>query len=137
MEELIETLLVLARESDKQLSYNEVCLNDVCKEEMERAALLLEGKPITTRFESRNELWVVASDKVLSVMIGNLLRNAYSYTDEGSVVIKIEGSELIIEDSGVGMPDDELQKVFKPFQRGKNRKRGGVRCWTDDCQDAL
>ena len=125
MEELIEALLILARESDNALSFEPVCINDVCQEEIERTQNLLPEKPVSVSYQYRNQLYVLASDKVLSILIGNLIRNAFSYTDEGSVTVKVDGDELTIEDSGIGMPEKELEQVFKPFQRGNNKQRGG------------
>ncbi|MEX2354151.1 MAG: HAMP domain-containing sensor histidine kinase [Gammaproteobacteria bacterium] len=125
MEELIETLLLLARESDQALSADSVSINDIVTEEIERAENLLEDKHVTINFQPRNQLVVVASDKVVSVMIGNIIRNAFSYTDEGEVRITVKGTELVIEDSGIGIPDNEVPDLFRPFQRGKHKQRGG------------
>ncbi|MGB1799480.1 MAG: sensor histidine kinase [Gammaproteobacteria bacterium] len=125
MEELIEALLILARESDNALSFEPVCINDVCQEEIERTQNVLSEKPINVSYQYRNQLYVTTSDKVLSILIGNLIRNAFSYTDEGSVTVKVDGDELTIEDSGIGMPEKELEQVFKPFQRGNHKQRGG------------
>lgn len=125
MEELIQALLLLARESDSGLSLEPVCVNDVVQEEMERAEDLLSGKPVAASLQAEEKLIVEASDKVLSVLIGNLIRNAYSYTDDGSVVIQITGQQLTIKDSGIGMPGEDVDKMFKPFQRGQARQRGG------------
>ncbi|MFT5426307.1 MAG: signal transduction histidine kinase [Gammaproteobacteria bacterium] len=125
MEELIEALLILARESNNKLSFEPVCINDVVTEEIDRTNNLLKDKPVQVTFEGKEQLFVIGSDKVLSVMIGNLIRNAFSYTDEGDVVIRIEGVDLIIEDSGIGIPEQDVKKMFKPFQRGETKLRGG------------
>ncbi len=125
MEELIETLLLLARESEKMLSSDLVSINDIVSEEIDRAGSLLEGKRVKISYIAHNHLNVIASDKVLSVMIGNIIRNAFSYTDEGEVKIVINGTSLIIEDSGIGIPDTQMDSLFRPFQRGKHKQRGG------------
>ncbi len=125
MEELIEALLILARESENKLSFEPVCINDVVTEEIDRTSNLLKDKPVKVTFEGKEKLFVTGSDKVLSVMIGNLVRNAFSYTDTGDVVIKLDGFNLIIEDSGIGMQEQDVEKMFKPFQRGETRLRGG------------
>ena len=125
MEELIEALLILARESDSALSFESVCINDVVSEEVERTSSLLLNKPVNVSVVENNKLYVTGSDKVLSVMIGNLIRNAFSYTDEGSVTIIISAKDLIIEDSGIGIAKEDVEKMFKPFQRGNNKQRGG------------
>lgn len=125
MEELIEALLILARESENNLSFEPVCINDVIAEEIERNRIILEDKPVKISFEEKLKLFITSSDKVLSVLIGNLIRNAFSYTDKGEVNIKVDRTELIIEDSGIGMQEQDVEKMFKPFQRGENKLRGG------------
>lgn len=125
MEELIEALLILARESDKTLSMEPVMVNEILAEEIERASILFKDKNIVVERTEKVNLYVDTSDKVLSVLIGNLIRNAFSYTDKGKVNITIDKSALIIEDSGIGIPDSEVDEVFKPFYRGKNKQRGG------------
>ena len=125
MEELIQALLLLARESDNALSMDPVCVNDVVEEEMERSASLLVDKPVEVTFKSEQDLVIDSSDKVVSVMIGNLIRNAYSYTDEGKVEISVENNRFSISDSGIGMSQEELDKLFQPFQRGRSKQRGG------------
>ena len=125
MEELIEALLLLARESDNALSFDTVCLNDIIDEEIDRSRFVFKDKPVKVEKFEDNQLVTEASERVLSVMIGNLIRNAFSYTDEGNVTIHVHGSSIIIEDSGAGIPDEQMEKVFKPFNRGSTNQRGG------------
>ena len=125
MEELIETLLLLARDSESMLSSELVCINDIVTEEAERAETLLLDKYLKISYQTENRLNVIASDKVLSVMVGNIIRNAFSYTDEGEVKISVIGTSLIIEDSGIGIPGNQMDNLFRPFQHGKHRQRGG------------
>jgi len=62
---------------------------------------------------------------VLSVLLGNLLRNACHYTDEGSVTVTLRRGSIVITDTGIGMCPDELAKVFEPFFRGGDMRSGG------------
>ena len=125
MEELTEAFLLLARESEKGLSLEPVCVNDVVDYELERARELIGVKPVTVEKTAECRLVVQASEKALSVLVGNLMRNAFSYTDVGKVRLEVTRDSLIIEDSGVGIPDEKVQQVFEPFFRGDSRKRGG------------
>ncbi len=125
MEELTEAFLLLARESDQALSMDPVCLNDVVADELERARGLLAKKPVEVRTHEDCRVMVVASEKVLSVLVGNLIRNAFSYTDAGRVDVHIGESGLTIEDSGVGIPEEQVQQVFEPFFRSKGSRAGG------------
>jgi signal transduction histidine kinase len=125
MEELTEAFLLLAREADHKLSAEPACINEIVEYELDRARYLLDDKPVTVAFDAEYLLLTPASEKVLSVLIGNLIRNAFSYTDEGTVRIHISDRALTIEDSGVGMPSQEVEQVFKPFFRGGSKARGG------------
>jgi len=63
--------------------------------------------------------------------VSNLIGNAVSYGGDASVRLDI-GSDAVriaVEDSGPGIPDDELERVFEPFHRreaSRNRSTGGV-----------
>lgn len=128
MEELIEALLLLARETDHALSSGVVCINDIVDEEVERAQLLHRGKAIELIRQEQSRLFITGNNRVVSVLIGNIIRNAFSYTDQGQVGIRIEQKQLCVEDSGIGMANEEVKQIFKPFYRagnGRHRPRGG------------
>lgn len=125
MEELTEAFLILARESEKGLSQQPVCLNNLIEEELERAQPLLEGKTLSVRTHARCQLVTRGSDKVLAVLLGNLLRNAVIYTESGSIDIHIGNREISIEDSGVGISEQEIEQVFEAFYRGNGGAQSG------------
>ena len=125
MEELTEAFLLLARESDQVLSKDHVCVNDVIDEEISRIQLLAEEKGLAIEFKAEHKLHVNASDKVLSVLLGNLLRNAILYTDEGSVDITVTSSSVVISDSGRGISPQQVNNIFKPYYRGNNSSTPG------------
>lgn len=61
----------------------------------------------------------------LARIIENLLSNALKYTPRGKsirVIIEKIGDtvELVVEDEGVGIPEQELPLLFNPFHRGSN-----------------
>ncbi|TVQ92413.1 MAG: HAMP domain-containing protein [Bacteroidetes bacterium] len=62
---------------------------------------------------------------LLKVAFANLMDNACKFSDDKTarVQLKIDSSNLIasVEDNGVGISDDELNNVFTPFYRGKNK----------------
>jgi len=125
MEELMEALLILARESEQGLSVDKVCLNDVVTEELERARLAAGEKPVALERSDECRLVTSGSEKALSVLVGNLLRNAYSYTDAGRIRVVVRDRELVIEDSGIGIPQQQVGELFKPYFRANPARRGG------------
>jgi signal transduction histidine kinase len=125
MEELAEAFLMLARESEQGLSTEPVCINDVVEEELQRARVLIRNKPVEIHASADCQLVTSGSDKVLSVLIGNLLRNAVNYTDAGNIQVHIKKGEISIEDSGVGISRQHVGRVFQPFFRGSPARHNG------------
>jgi signal transduction histidine kinase len=75
---------------------------------------------------------VCAPDKVERVLL-NLLTNALRHTpSDGAVAVVVEPLDLevrvTVEDTGEGIPDDSLRRVFDRFWRGdpaRTREKGG------------
>lgn len=125
MEAMIEAFLILARESDTGLPQEDFIVNDAVRDEIERAQPLLEGKPVTLSLDEQATFALHAPPKVFAAMIGNLIRNACLYTEAGKVRVVIGADFVRIEDSGIGMSEDELAQAFRPYFRGNRSTRGG------------
>jgi signal transduction histidine kinase len=125
MDELTSAFLLLARESEAGLPSSALCVNDVVAEELARAQLLAEGKPIESRLVASHRLHLDSPERVLAVLVGNLLRNAFSYTDRGEVEVTIDAHGVVIRDTGVGIAPEQLAEIYRPFSRGASTRRGG------------
>jgi len=126
MEAMIEAFLILARESDTGLPEEDFVVNEAVREEIERAQPLLEGKPVEITFDEQSSFGLHAPPKVFAAMFGNLIRNACLYTEAGKVRVVIGDDYVSVEDSGIGMSDDELMQAFQPYFRGNRSTRGGT-----------
>lgn len=67
---------------------------------------------------------VYGSDNQLEIAIYNLIENAVKYSNQKPIQIEFSEVEnhlqLIIQDHGKGIPEDELKFISEPFQRGSN-----------------
>jgi len=89
-----------------------------------------QGLTVHTDIEPGGEL---VGDRMRLEQVGmNLLENALRYTKEGAITVRVRCSEhavrLEIEDTGQGIPEDDLNKVMDRFYRvdeSRNRSTGG------------
>jgi signal transduction histidine kinase len=125
MEELVQAFLLLARESDAGLDKQEVCVNQIVDEELQRARLIAGDKPIELESTADCLVHTEASNKALSILFGNLIGNAFSYTDAGRIAVHVAPGSVVIEDSGVGMEPDRVRTLLKPFHRADPNRAGG------------
>jgi len=123
MESLIETLLLLAREQVEALPLREITVNDLIAAELDNLRMIHHDKPITVNVEESGILVVLAAERVLPILIGNLLRNAFNYTLRGNITVSIRSDGFSVADSGIGMDRDQMQKVFKPFFRADEKQQ--------------
>jgi signal transduction histidine kinase len=79
----------------------------------ERAGLALEVRcaPLPVPVHVDRDMW--------ERIVLNLLSNAFKFTLEGTVSLKAERNQAVLElrDTGVGIPEDELPKLFERFHR--------------------
>ena len=66
-----------------------------------------------------------ADENLLRHTFANLLNNAVKYSPAGTLVSFFVSREdgtaiFIIQDSGMGIPETDFQRLFTPFHRGKN-----------------
>jgi signal transduction histidine kinase len=69
--------------------------------------------------------------QALKRVLSNLIENAVRYGNEARVIVEDdhEGLRIRVRDSGPGIPESELERVFEPFHRleeSRNRESGGT-----------
>ncbi len=125
MESLTEVFLMLAREDSGSMTWREVDVNRVARDQIERAEFLKGNKDIQVKLNEKGQLRVHSSETVIAVLLGNLIRNAVLYTEQGEVNINIKEDQLTIIDSGPGIPQANIDSIFEPFHRATNENASG------------
>lgn len=65
---------------------------------------------------------VRANPSLLKIAIGNILGNACKYSGEKPVDMRLRANVLEIKDHGIGIPPEELERIYQPFYRGSNTR---------------
>lgn len=140
MNELIGSLTTIARleSGPASIRRQQVDLEELVQEIARDAAFEAQARNTQVECEILDELPVTGDRTLLRSAIENVVRNATRYTAEGTAVkIRAEKTKsgnreealVQVSDSGPGVPDDELDRIFQPFYRiddARGRSTGGV-----------
>ena len=87
---------------------------------------------VAVSLEVAPEVGVVWADELkLKQVVINLLTNAVKFTEPGGVVevrARVEGdqAQVLVRDTGVGIPESEHERIFEAFQRGGRGQRSSA-----------
>ncbi|NEX19796.1 HAMP domain-containing histidine kinase [Thiorhodococcus mannitoliphagus] len=127
MREMTEALLALAREQEVRSERPLDCdVAAVAEELVQRYRNLFPDKPVELMLEIAARPRLQSDRAVLSMVLGNLLRNALAFTQEGHVRLRIESLLVAIEDTGSGLDPATGQDLFRPFVRGSDSRGAGL-----------
>lgn len=124
MRELVQTFLMLARTQREDSGMSpRLTLGQVAEDLVGLWRAPIEAKGLTLIFEPGQTADTPYNATFLTAVMGNLLRNALHYTDQGFIRLTLSPTGFVVEDSGVGIPEEKREAMFEPFVRG-NEKRG-------------
>ncbi|HZX18836.1 MAG TPA: HAMP domain-containing sensor histidine kinase [Pseudomonas sp.] len=115
----VSALLLLAR-APETLDAPRTVLNGIVEAEMERYRPLLQGKTVECRLEWHEQVAAHVRPELAGIIIGNLLRNACQHTEQGSITVRLAAGQLVVEDSGIGMPPRVRERLFERFVHDAN-----------------
>jgi two-component system sensor histidine kinase CpxA len=140
LNQLIQRLLTISRlESGADgIRKSSLSLRELVEQVAHDAEYESSGRQCRVLADGDDEFLVEADPNLLRSAIENVIRNATRYTAEGTTVeVRLErqngpnGEEMVIRvsDSGPGVPEAALAKIFEPFYRlddARNRQTGGA-----------
>jgi two-component system OmpR family sensor kinase len=120
---LLDQMLALARaQASETTSNTTVSVQQVYRHVLEDLMPLAEAKGIDIGVVSDSDTRVPVNEVDLITLVKNLVDNAIRYTPTGgrvdlSFLATKEGTTLVVEDNGPGIPEVERERVFDPFYR--------------------
>lgn len=126
MKDLVDHLLDLSKIEMGIMAYDfrEIEIGSIVRLAVELAGGSVSSKGLHLSVEVGESLPSIHGDKArVRQCLSNLLSNAIKYTDQGTIRVicqaKGKGVQIIIEDSGRGMTEEEARSVFERYRRGR------------------
>ncbi len=121
------------------INYSEIESDDLPPYEVDFSALARETLyALQPEADSKNvriisriddSVTILSRHEYLSEVFGNLVRNAVKYNkDGGSVTVTLTPDALVVEDTGIGIAEENMSKVFSRFftvDKSHGGKNGG------------
>ncbi|GAA1961771.1 sensor histidine kinase [Agromyces allii] len=133
MLELIASILQSARQVDAPplLQFDDADLGAIVRDSVESLRPRSDERGITVNITSAECVIVRADPFRIRQVVDNLLSNAIKYNDEGGEVsIGVTADEstawIVVRDSGIGIAEAEMPKIFDRFFRSESVRKGSV-----------
>ena len=114
--EIISALLLLSR-APEQLDTPQTSINTIAMSEVSRLQYLLRHKPVTCKVVADREYVAYVRPELLKMALGNLIKNAFQYTDNGEVIVTIDAEKMTVTDTGLGIPEIMMPLLYERFER--------------------
>ena len=101
------------------LVLKQVQIEDLVKEIIRKYALFFIQKGLNVNLHDLDKE-IVTDKKWLLVVIEQIISNSLKYTKEGGLEIYMEGQELCIKDTGIGIKNSDVLRVFERGFSGYN-----------------
>ncbi|WP_317855777.1 HAMP domain-containing sensor histidine kinase [Chakrabartyella piscis] len=136
MTAIINDLLTLVKldQTEVPLNFAETSLNQLIQGIIKRMQPLAMVKDITIAYKESGEVLAQVDEVKLVLAVSNLIDNAIKYSSaEGKVEVTLEADHqnafITVADSGIGIPEDEVGRIFDRFYRvdkTRDRETGGT-----------
>lgn len=136
LQRLVNDLFELAKMEEGRIDLQPELLEfgEIVEQAVHKMEWRAKEKGLELKLDCHGALPMLRGDGLrMEQIVFNLLDNAISYTEEGSITVTVgrRGNRLLfaVEDTGIGIPENELSLIFERFNRvekSRSRKYGGT-----------
>jgi len=126
---LLNSLLELAQIThDNKIQLKSVRIDELVYEAIQQLKIKYPTRKIISRIqypENENELLINGNAGLLNIVFKNLIDNACKFSNDDVTVefqILEEHIKITISDQGIGIPTNEMERIYSPFKRASNVK---------------
>lgn len=133
--QIIEEILTFSRLDAKreEVQLEDVDLTELVREAADLCEPLAASRGLSFEWDVRNPSVIMTDGGKVRQILLNLLSNAVKFTDHGTVKLNVAQADgflfLEVSDTGIGIPANELERIFEPFRQvegGPTRRSGGT-----------
>lgn len=118
MRELVQLFLSFARLSQRHGAAEPDTVQGILQTAIETWMPFANGKGLDLVYVREAPCLGTYSPVMLGTIANNLLKNAVSYTTQGTITVKETAQGFIVTDTGPGLKSDEVQRIFGHGIRG-------------------
>lgn len=126
MEDTISTFLWLAREENLSETGEQCNVTAIVNKVAQDLHPLLEQKQVKLHVLHSEDMVISAPKQVVRIVLSNILTNAITYTNTGSISVLAEQHQVTVRDTGTGISEAIIDDVTQPHIRGKNSNGFGL-----------
>ncbi|HYP68041.1 MAG TPA: HAMP domain-containing sensor histidine kinase [Thiobacillaceae bacterium] len=126
MIDIISALLMIAREETLHqgpAAPSDVC--DVVRDAIESHRHMV-GAKTTVLLDCRGNPQLLVESTLLKIVVANLVLNAITNTDAGTIAVTVDNDGVTVSDSGRGISKEEIDKVFQKHFKGADSPGAGI-----------
>ncbi|MDB5194472.1 MAG: histidine kinase [Parcubacteria group bacterium] len=125
---MVENLLLLARSAKHQagIEFEKVDVTSLVQKTLHRVEVSAKAKRLGIVFNRTEPTYVLGERHLLEQVFANIIQNAITYTEKGTIEISIQGTNgflaVAVRDTGIGISEGDLAHVHEAFYKADSSR---------------